>query len=51
MYKALLQDVLANFSKSTDLTPGSDEIARAQIDGALYALKPGKIVKIESNPS
>ncbi len=51
MYKALLQDVLANFSKSTDLTPGSDEIARAQIDGALYALKPGKIVKIKSNPS
>lgn len=49
MYKALLRDVLANFSKSTDLTPCGDEIARAQMGGALYALKPGKIVKIEAD--
>jgi hypothetical protein len=47
-YKALLHDVLATYSHTINLTPDPGEIARAQIDGEMYALKEGEIVKISS---
>jgi hypothetical protein len=45
-FKSLLHDVLVKFSKTIDLTPAGDEIARAQIGGEMYALKDGEIVKL-----
>jgi hypothetical protein len=44
--KALLHDVLVKYSRTTDLTPAADEVARTQIDNAFYALKDGEIVKL-----
>ena len=44
--KSLLHDVLVKYSQTVDLTPAPDEVARTQIDGALYALKDGEITKL-----
>ncbi|HZK71070.1 MAG TPA: beta-galactosidase, partial [Clostridia bacterium] len=46
VFKALLHDILVNFSETKDLGPLNDEIARAEIDGSIYALKEGEIVKL-----
>jgi hypothetical protein len=43
-YKALLQDVLASYARTADLTPGPGEIARTRLDGGMYALKDGEIL-------
>jgi hypothetical protein len=45
-FKGLLQDVLAAYSHTIDLTPAPGEIARAQLDDGMYALREGEIVKI-----
>ena len=45
-FKCLLRDVLAAHAHTLDLTPAADEMARAQIDGLMYALKEGEIVTI-----
>jgi hypothetical protein len=42
-FKALLQDILAHYAQTADLTPGPGEIARTQLDGKIYALKDGEI--------
>ncbi|HEY3341021.1 MAG TPA: hypothetical protein VGK81_03345, partial [Anaerolineae bacterium] len=44
--KALLHDVMVKYSRTVDLTPAAGEVARTQIDGALYALKEGEIAKL-----
>ncbi len=46
IFRALLNDVLKHYSKTVDLTPAEDEVARAEIDGAIYALKDGEIIKV-----
>jgi hypothetical protein len=45
-FKGLLHDVLVKHSHTADLTPAAGEIARAQIDGTLYALKDGEIAAV-----
>lgn len=45
-FRSLLQDVLAAYARTDDLTPGEGEIARARIGGEMYALKEGEIVKV-----
>jgi hypothetical protein len=48
-FKGLLQDVLAHYSGTLDLTPQAGEIARAEIGGRIYALKEGEIVEVRYN--
>ncbi|MGC8622155.1 MAG: beta-galactosidase [Caldisphaera sp.] len=48
VFKALLLDVIKNNANTLDLTPEKDEIARAEIDGSVYALDDNKIIKIKN---
>ena len=45
-FKSLLHDVLVRYSRTDDLTPAPDEIARTRIDGRMFALKDGEIVAV-----
>jgi hypothetical protein len=45
-FKSLLLDVLVKYSRTADLTPAPDEIARCLIDGRMMALKDGEIVTV-----
>lgn len=46
VYKALLSDVVRQYARTTDLTPDQDEIARAEIDGKIYALREDGIITL-----
>ncbi len=48
VFKALLLDVIKNHANTLDLTPEKNEIARAEIDGSIYALDDNKIIKIKN---
>lgn len=50
VYKALLVDVLRHYAHTADLTPEEDEIARAEIDGRIVALKKAEIVVTNEAP-
>jgi hypothetical protein len=45
-FKSLLHDVLVKYSKTIDLTPAPGETARTQLDGQMYALADGDIIKV-----
>lgn len=46
MFSILLDDVLNNYSDTVNLIPGPNEIARAEIDNNIYALKDLGIIKV-----
>ena len=45
-FKSLLHDVLVKYSRTTDLTPAPDEIARTVLSDGMYALKDGEITML-----
>jgi len=45
-FRSLLQDVLAAYARTADLTPAPGEIARARFGRVMYALKEGEIVEV-----
>lgn len=47
VFKALLTDVIKNNANTLKLVPESNEIARAEIDGSIYALEGDKIFKVK----
>ena len=48
VFKALLTDVIKNNANTLKLVPESNEIARAEIDGSIYALEGDKILKVKA---
>lgn len=47
VFSILLDDVLNNYSDTVNLIPGPNEIARAEIDNNIYALKDLGIIKVK----
>lgn len=49
VFKALLNDIVNNYSDDIDLGAAQGEIVRAEIDGVVYALREGQIEVVNSS--